>query len=62
MYVACYLSLMTIPLVMLKVKKRNTARNKLLQKTSHKLQQLSEKYQPGDSLKEGTLVFILLSP
>jgi hypothetical protein len=49
-------------LVILKVKKRNNTRNRPQQKTNHKLQQVSEKYQSWDTLEEGTLVFILLSP
>lgn len=48
-------------LVILKVKRNNT-RNRPQQKTNHKLQQVSEKYQSWDTLEEGTLVFILLSP
>jgi len=46
----------------LKVKKRKNTRYNSQQKTNHKLQQVSENYQHGDSLEEGTLVFIRLSP
>jgi hypothetical protein len=48
-------------LVLSKVKERNNTRNEPQQKTNCKLQQVSEGYQPGDSLEEGTVVFILLS-
>ena len=35
--------------------------NKPQQKTIHRLQQVVEDYQPGDRLKEGTPIFILVS-
>jgi len=31
------------------------------QKTHHRLQQVAENYHPGDRLKEGTQIFIILS-
>jgi hypothetical protein len=38
----------------------NNNNNKPQQKTNHGLQQVAEDYQPGECLKEGTQIFILL--
>jgi len=43
-----------------KKKRRNNSRSKPQQKKKHRLQPVAD-YQPGDCLKEGTQIFILLS-
>jgi len=43
-----------------KKKKNNNNNNQSPQKSNHRLQQVAD-YQPGDCLKEGTEIFILLS-
>jgi len=43
-----------------KKKKRDNSSSKPQQKSKHRLQQVAD-YQPGDRLKEGTQIFILLS-
>jgi len=47
--------------VILRKKKRNSSSSyRPQQKSNHRLQQVAD-YQPGDRLKEGTQIFILLS-
>jgi hypothetical protein len=47
---------------MLKIslKKKKNGSSKPLQKINNRLQQVAEDFQPGDCLKKGTQIFILL--
>jgi hypothetical protein len=42
-------------------KKKNNYNSRPQQKKNHRLQQVADYYHPGEHLKEGTYMFILLS-
>jgi len=54
------LRLAMLKTILRKKKKKRNNNSKLQQKLNHSLQQVVD-YQPGDRLKEGTQIFILLS-